>query len=58
MLKIIGTDKNKVILDKEILNEDNRITKFGACMIAAELAFDVAVAVLVSRMILKHNAKL
>ena len=58
MLKILGTDKNKVILDKEILNEDNRITKFGACMIAAELAFDITVAVLISRMILKRNVKL
>ena len=58
MLKILGTDKNKVILDKEILNEDNRPTKFGICMIAAELAFDITVAVLISRMILKRNVKL
>ena len=57
MLNIIATNDGRDIINKEILDEDNRLTVFGGLMIAAELAFDIMVAVVLGNLIAKRRGK-
>ena len=57
MLKIIATSDGKDIINKEILDENNNLTTFGGLMIAAELTFDITVAVVLGSLIAKRRGK-
>jgi len=57
MVKIVAKDKGKVLFDKEILDKDNKLTAFGASVIAAELAFDATLILLISSLIVRADKR-
>lgn len=51
MLKIVGTSRGKVADEKILIDDSNKITKYGWILIGLDLLADVGVIFLVSRMI-------
>lgn len=41
MLKIVGTENGEVLDEKVILDDNNRLTKFGWMLVAMDLVLDI-----------------
>jgi hypothetical protein len=57
MLKIVGTDNNgKKIISKVIIDDRNRLTAFGWMLCVLDLVTDIALFVLIYRLIRKRSS--
>ncbi len=57
MLKIVGTSHGKVVDEKILIDDSNKITKYGLLLLGLDLLADVGVVFLISKIIkmLKHR---
>lgn len=51
MLKIVGTDKDKVVDEKVIITDEGKITKFGAALVALDILEDIGIVYLISKIV-------
>lgn len=51
MLKIVGTEKGKVVDEKVIITDEGKLTKFGAFLIVLDILADVGIYFLISKLI-------
>lgn len=59
MLKIVGTSHGKVVDEKILIDDSNKITKYGLLLLGLDLLADVGVVFLISKIIkmLKHRGQ-
>lgn len=57
MLKVVGTSHGKVVDEKILIDDSNKITKYGLVLLGLDLLADVGVVFLISKIIkmLKHR---
>ena len=57
MLKIVGTSHGKVVDEKILIDDSNKITKYGLLLLGVDRRADVSVVYLISEIIkmLKHR---
>lgn len=51
MLKIVGTEDHKVVDEKVILDDDNKITPFGLKLVLIDVVLDMCLFALISKFI-------
>lgn len=51
MLKIVGTEDHDIIDEKVIIDDNNRLTSFGVKFILVDLALDMCLFYLISKIV-------
>lgn len=51
MLKVVGTSHGKVVDEKILIDDSNKITKYGLVLLGLDLLADVGVVFLISKII-------
>ncbi|RKI42604.1 hypothetical protein D7V86_12745 [bacterium D16-51] len=57
MLKVVGTDHGKVVDEKVLIDDSNKITKYGIILIGLDLLADIGILFLLSKAVKRYRGR-